>query len=297
MSTFRIGIDVGGTFTDIVCVAANGMTTLAKASSTPLDQSEGVVNGLAVLAERLGLGLPELLARTDRIVHGTTVATNALLERKGAKVAMLTTEGHRDVIEMREGLKPERYNLRMPAAPALVPRRLRLPVAERIRPDGTVEVQLDRTSLNSAIAVLKAEKVEAVAICFLHSWRDDAHERAAAEAVRTALPDVFVTTSAEVLPQIKEFERFSTACVNAYVGPIVSRYLARLRGRLADAGYKGSIFVILSHGGVAPVGGSRAARHRHRAIWSSGRRRGRCGAGAARRGAKPHHLRCRRHLH
>ena len=114
MSTFRIGIDVGGTFTDIVCVAANGMTTLAKASSTPLDQSEGVVNGLAVLAERLGLGLPELLARTDRIVHGTTVATNALLERKGAKVAMLTTEGHRDVIEMREGLKPERYNLRMP---------------------------------------------------------------------------------------------------------------------------------------------------------------------------------------
>ena len=128
MSTFRIGIDVGGTFTDIVCVAANGMTTLAKEASTPLDQSEGVVNGLAVLARRLGLGLPELLARTDRIVHGTTVATNALLERKGAKVAMLTTEGHRDVIEMREGLKPERYNLRLPPAPALVPRRLRLPV-------------------------------------------------------------------------------------------------------------------------------------------------------------------------
>ena len=253
MSTFRIGIDVGGTFTDIVCVAANGMTTLAKATSTPSDQSEGVVNGLAVLAERLGLGLPDLLARTERIVHGTTVATNALLERKGAKVAMLTTEGHRDVIEMREGLKPERYDLRLPPAPALVPRRLRLPVAERLRPDGTVEVKLDRTSLDSAIAVLKAEKVEAVAICFLHSWRDDSHERAAAAAVRAALPDVFVTTSAEVLPQIKEFERFSTACVNAYVGPIVSRYLARLRGRLADAGYKGAIFVILSHGGVAPV--------------------------------------------
>ena len=253
MSAFRIGIDVGGTFTDIVCVDANGVTTLAKAASTPSDQSEGVVNGLAVLAERLGVGLTELLARTERIVHGTTVATNAMLERKGAKVAMLTTEGHRDVIEMREGLKPERYNLRLPPAPALVPRRLRLPVAERLRPDGTVEVPLDRASLDSAIAVLKAEKVEAVAICFLHSWRDDAHERAAADAVRRALPDVFVTTSSEVLPQIKEFERFSTACVNAYVGPIVSRYLARLRGRLADAGYKGSIFVILSHGGVAPV--------------------------------------------
>jgi N-methylhydantoinase A len=212
-----------------------------------------VVAGLAVLAERLGLALPDLLARTERIVHGTTVATNALLERKGAKVAMLTTEGHRDVIEMREGLKPERYNLRLPAAPALVPRRLRLPVAERIRPDGRVEQALDRASLDAAIATLKAEQVEAVAICFLHSWRDDSHERAAAEAVRAALPGVFVTTSAEVLPQIKEFERFSTACVNAYVGPVVSRYLARLRGRLAEAGYGGQVFVILSHGGVAPV--------------------------------------------
>ncbi len=120
-----------------------------------------------------GLTLPDLLARTERIVHGTTVATNALLERKGAKVAMLTTEGHRDVIEMREGLKPERYNLRLPAAPALVPRRLRLPVAERIRPDGRVEAALDRASLDAAIATLKAEQVEAVAICFLHSWRDD----------------------------------------------------------------------------------------------------------------------------
>ena len=107
----------------------------------------------------------------------------------------------------------------------------RLPVVERIRPDGSVEVPLDRASLDAAIATLKAEGAEAVAICFLHSWRDDAHERAAAEAVRAALPGVFVTTSAEVLPQIKEFERFSTACVNAYVGPIVSRYLARLRGR------------------------------------------------------------------
>ncbi|MBR0673250.1 hydantoinase/oxoprolinase family protein [Neoroseomonas soli] len=252
-ATYRIGVDVGGTFTDVVCVAADGVTTLAKASSTPADQSEGVVAGLSVLADRLGLSLADLLARTERIVHGTTVATNALLERRGGKVAMLTTEGHRDVIEMREGLKPERYDLRLPAAPALVPRRLRLPVRERIRPDGRVETALDRASLDAAIATLKAEKVEAVAICFLHSWRDDAHERAAADAVRAALPGIFVTTSAEVLPQIKEFERFSTACVNAYVGPVVSRYLARLRGRLSEAGYGGQVFVILSHGGVAPV--------------------------------------------
>jgi len=251
--TYRIGIDVGGTFTDVVCVAADGVTTLAKAASTPADQSEGVLAGLGVLADRLGVTLADLLARTERIVHGTTVATNALLERKGARVAMLTTEGHRDVIEMREGLKPERYDLRLPAAPALVPRRLRLPVCERIRPDGRVEIPLDHASLDAAIATLKDEQVEAVAICFLHAWRDDAHERAAADAVRAALPGVFVTTSAEVLAQIKEFERFSTAAVNAYVGPVVSRYLARLRGRLADAGYAGPVFVILSHGGVAPV--------------------------------------------
>ena len=251
--TYRIGIDVGGTFTDVVCVAADGATTLAKASSTPADQSEGVINGLGALAARLGLPLADLLARTERIVHGTTVATNALLERSGAKVAMLTTEGHRDVIEMREGLKPDRYNLRLPAAPALVPRRLRLAVRERLRPDGRVEVPLDPLSLEAAIATLKAEQVEAVAICFLHAWRDDRHERAAAEAVRAALPGAFVTTSAEVLPQIKEFERFSTACVNAYVGPVVSRYLARLSGRLEAAGYGGPVFVILSHGGVAPI--------------------------------------------
>ena len=131
--TYRIGVDVGGTFTDVVCVAADGTTTLAKAASTPADQSEGVVAGLAVLAETLGVTLPDLLRQTERIVHGTTVATNALLERKGAKIAMLTTEGHRDVIEMREGLKPERYNMRLAAAPALVPRRLRFSVRERLR--------------------------------------------------------------------------------------------------------------------------------------------------------------------
>lgn len=250
---YRIGVDVGGTFTDVVCVAPDGTTTLAKAASTPADQSEGVVAGLAELSGMLGIALPDLLARTERIVHGTTVATNALLERKGARVAMLTTEGHRDVIEMREGLKPERYNMRLPAAPALVPRRRRIPVRERIRADGTVEVALDPVSLDAAIARLKQAGAEAVAICFLHSWRDIAHERAAGEAVAKAMPGVYVTLSAEVLPQIKEFERFSTAAVNAYVGPVVGRYLEKLRARLGEAGYGGPIFVILSHGGVAPV--------------------------------------------
>ncbi len=251
--TLRIGIDVGGTFTDVVCIAADGTETLAKASSTPHDQSEGVINGLANLATALGLELPALLARTERIVHGTTVATNALLERKGSKLAMLTTEGHRDVTEMREGLKPERYDLRLAAPEPLVPRRLRLGVRERLRADGAVAMALDQASLDAAIEALRAEQVESVAICFLHSWRDPVHERAAGAAVAAALPGVFVTLSADVLPQIKEFERFSTTAVNAYVGPVVSRYLGRLRGRLGEAGFLGPVFVILSHGGVAPV--------------------------------------------
>lgn len=250
---YRIGIDVGGTFTDVVCIGPDGRTILAKAASTPADQSEGVVEALRVLAQALGVPLPDLLARTDRIVHGTTVATNALLERKGARVAMLTTAGHRDVIEMREGLKPDRYDLRLPPPPPLVPRRLRLPVRERLRVDGRVEVPLDEASLAEAIAALRAARVEAVAVCFLHAWRDPAHERRAGEAVAKALPGVYVTLSSDVLPQIKEFERFSTAAVNAYVGPVVARYLTRLRARLGEAGYAGPVFVTLSHGGVAPV--------------------------------------------
>src|SRR5436190_10301082 len=140
---FRIGIDVGGTFTDLVAVDAQGRVTLAKAPSTPADQSLGVMEGLDRLAEALGIDRAAILARTERIVHGTTVATNALLEHKGAKVGLLTTEGHRDIIEMREGLKDDRYNLRMPSPEQLVPRRLRLPVRERIRADGRIRPPVD----------------------------------------------------------------------------------------------------------------------------------------------------------
>lgn len=250
---YLIGIDVGGTFTDVVGIAADGTTTLAKASSTPGDQSVGVLNGLERLAEALGEPLADLLSRTTRIVHGTTVATNALLERNGAKIAMLTTEGHRDILEMREGLKPERYNARLPVIKPLVPRSARFPVRERMRENGSVETSLDESSLSAAIAAVREMKAEAVAICFLHSWRDTRHETMAAEAIRAAVPDVFVTCSGEVLPQIKEYERFSTAAVNAYVGPMVSSYLDKLTGRLAAAGFSGPLFVILSHGGIAPV--------------------------------------------
>ncbi len=250
---FCIGIDVGGTFTDLVAVDAQGRVTLAKAPSTPGDQSLGVMEGLDRLAKELGIDRATMLAGTERIVHGTTVATNALLERKGAKVGLLTTEGHRDIIEMREGLKDDRYNLRQPPPVQLVPRERRLGVRERIRPDGQVEIALDRGSLDAAIAVLKSQGVEAVAICYLHSWRDGSHERATAEAVRAAMPGVYVSLSAEVLPQIKEYERVCTTVVNAYVGPALERYLTRLETRLREAGLRAPVLIIQSHGGVATI--------------------------------------------
>jgi len=249
---YSIGIDVGGTFTDLVAVDGGGGTTLAKAPSTPADQSVGVLDGLERLAEALGLDLATLLGRTGRIVHGTTVATNAILERKGAAVGLLTTEGHRDVLEMREGLKPDRYNLRLAPPEPLAPRRRRLGVRERLRADGAVETPLDPASLERAVEALRAEGVNAVAICFLHAWRDGAHERLAAEAVRRAMPDAYLSLSSDVFPQIKEFERVSTTVVNAYVGPALSGYLGRLGARLAERGYTGPLLIILSHGGVAP---------------------------------------------
>jgi len=250
---YRIGVDVGGTFTDLVAIDDSGRATLAKVPSTPADPSIGVLDGLQLLADTLGVELERLLGRTDRIVHGTTVATNALLEHRGARVGLLTTEGHRDVIEMREGLKDDRYNLRLPPPEQIVPRKLRLGVRERMRADGRVETPLDCASLDRAIAVLERERVEAVAVCYLHAWRDATHERATRKAVERALPGIYVSLSSDVLPQIKEFERVSTTVVNAYVGPALSRYLDRLEGRLAEAGYAGPTLIIQSHGGVAPI--------------------------------------------
>ena len=230
-----------------------GALTIAKCASTPPDPSEGLVTGLGLLAAELGTDLHGLLAQTDSIVHGTTVATNALLERKGAKVGLLTTEGHRDVIEMREGLKDDRYNLRMAPPVPLVPRARRLGVRERLRFDGTVAIPLSARSLGVGIAALAKARVEAVAVCYLHSYRNPRHEKLTGRALARRLPGAYVSLSAEVLPQIKEYERVWTTVVNAYVGPALARYLASLAARLASQGYRGDVLIMQSHGGVAPV--------------------------------------------
>jgi N-methylhydantoinase A len=250
---YRIGIDIGGTFTDLTAVDDEGRVAIAKCASTPADPTEGLLEGLALLAAEVGLDRAALLARTERIVHGTTVATNALLERKGAVVGLLTTEGHRDVIEMREGLKDERYNVRMPPPVPLVPRARRLGVRERVRFDGTVATALDGRSLDRALAALAAAGVEAVAVCYLHAYRNGKHEKATGRAVARRLKDAYVSLSSEVLPQIKEYERVWTTVVNAYVGPGLSRYLTSLARKLRAAGYVGDVLIMQSHGGVAPI--------------------------------------------
>lgn len=250
---YTIGVDVGGTYTDLVASDESGRTVFAKSPSTPADQSLGVMAGLDELARRLGVTRAEMLAKTDRLVHGTTVATNALLERKGARVALLTTEGHRDVLEMREGLKPDRYDLRSPPPDPLVPRERRLGVRERLKADGSAAIPLDTRSLDAAIELAKKSGANSIAVCFLHAYLNPAHELAAVEHLRAAMPDITVSRSSDVLPQIKEYERVSTTVVNAYVEPVVRRYLTNLEKRLIEAGFKGSLFIVLSHGGMAPV--------------------------------------------
>jgi len=252
----RVGIDVGGTFTDLVAVDETGRVSLAKSASTPEDPSIGVLDGIGLLAQELGLTPAALLARTEVIVHGTTVATNALLERKGAIVGMLTTAGHRDIVEMREGLKDDRYNLRMPPPVPLVPRARRLDVRERMRFDGKVETPLDRRSAEAAIRALARDGVQSVAVCYLHAYRDGRHERDTRKLLARLLPDAYVSLSSEVLPQIKEYERFGTTVVNAYVGPVLAGYLGRLDRRLTEAGYAGRVLIMQSHGGVATIADS-----------------------------------------
>src|SRR5438445_414093 len=216
---WRIGIDVGGTFTDLAAVDETGRVVIAKCASTPRDQSEGLMEGLGLLAVECGTDLVGLLKSTERIVHGTTVATNALLERKGAKVGLLTTEGHRDVIEMREGLKDDRYNVGRPPPVRLVPRARRLGMRERVAADGRVTVPLAARSLATALETLARARVVSVAVCYLHAYRNPRHERLTARALARRLRGVYVSLSSVVLPQIKEYERIWTTVVNAHVDP------------------------------------------------------------------------------
>ena len=249
-----IGIDVGGTFTDFVLTeAGGGELRVHKSPSTPSDPSDGVVTGLRELAALQGQDLAGFLASTSMIVHGTTVTTNAVLTERGARTGLLTTEGFRDVLEMRRGVRSRThlYDNKYVAPPPLVPRYLRLPVRERVDAAGTTLTDLDRDGARAAVQELLGLGAEAIAVCFMHAYADDAHEREVADMVRELAPDVFLSVSSEVLPQVRLYERVSTTAMNAYVGPVLRRYIERLVERLAEEDFGGVLLVMQSNGGVA----------------------------------------------
>jgi len=249
MQRYDIGIDVGGTFTDVV-VCGGDHPFYCKVPTSVRAQAEGVRLGIERAAAVLGLGLEALLARTDRVVHGTTVATNMMLEGSGARVGLLTTAGFRDELEYRRGLKESVYNPALPPPRPLALRRNRLTVGERIDAKGRVVEPLDENAVRIRIRQLREAGCEALAIGFLFSFLQPAHERRAAALAREEWPDVYLSVSSDVLPQVREYERFSTTAVNAYVGPGTANYLEKLERELGAAGFAGEFLVIQSSGGV-----------------------------------------------
>jgi N-methylhydantoinase A len=244
----RLGVDIGGTFTD-VALEAGGRRYSAKILTTPEAPERAVIEAIHKVLRDAALAPADL----SIIIHGTTLATNALIERKGAKTALLTTEGFRDTIEIRHENRFEQYDVNIDLPPPLVPRRLRFPVRERIDAAGRVLVPLDEAGVAALAGRLAQEGVEAVAIGFLHSFTNPAHERRAGEILADRLPGVPVTLSSDVSPEMREYERFSTACANAYVQPLIGRYLADLDALLRHEGFLCPLFLMLSGGGLTAV--------------------------------------------
>jgi len=253
LSGYRVGIDVGGTFTDLICVTPTGDVVLDKTPTTPDDQSEGVMTGLGQLAERFEMPLSELCASLDILVHGTTTADNTMIEMNGAPTGLLVTEGHRDEIEMRRVHKEQIWDPSYPAPPAIARRRARIPIAERLDFKGDELLPLDEDAVRRGVRRLKALGVRSIAVMFLFSFVNSEHERRAGEIVREEFPDVdHVSLSHEVMARGPEFERVSTTLVNAYVAPKISLYVGRLQDRLRAAGYAGPLLIMQSTGGVMP---------------------------------------------
>lgn len=246
-----VGVDVGGTFTDVIYTdAASGAVRIHKVPSTPDDPARGVLDGILGLCERHEIDPASL----EHIYHGTTVATNAVLEAKGAPIGLLTTAGYRDIIRIGRHQRPQHYSIAQQIPwqnRELVPRRLRKVVAERVRADGTVEIPLDEDAVARLAEDFRRAQVRAIAVCFLFSYLYPQHEQRAQAILQERLPDVFVTTSSEIAPQFREFERFTTACMNAYVGPTVREYITGLAGALGDAGLDADLHIMRSNGGIA----------------------------------------------
>jgi N-methylhydantoinase A len=258
---WRVGADIGGTFTDIVALGPDGELRRMKVPSTTDDYARGICAGLAD-----GLGA-EQLPDVDQVVHGTTIATNAILQEQTARLALITTHGFRDLLELRRSRRPTLYDLTWRPPPALVPRRLRLGVLERIAVDGTVLEALDEASVRDCIPVLVSERVDAVAVCLLHAYANPAHEQRIAEILADELPDVRVTLSSAIAPEPGEYERSSTTAVNGFLLPVVEDYIMRLESSLNASGVRAPLQIMQSDGTTA---GSELVRERPFLIIESG---------------------------
>jgi len=247
---YRLGCDIGGTFTDFVLLNdRTGVITINKCLTTPSDPSDAVEQGIRQL-ERMAPGFVEDL---DEVIHGTTLVINSIIERKGARTGLITTKGFRDVLELGREIRYAPYDVFAEFPKPLIPRRFRLEVDERVRSDGTVIRPLDRAEAQDVVRRLIALGVESIAVCLLNSFENPAHELMIKEIIAEEAPDLSVSISYEVLPQIREYERTSTTVTNAYVKPLTGRYLSRLSGRLQSIGFEGRLFIMLSSGGITSI--------------------------------------------
>lgn len=246
----KIGIDVGGTFIDFVLINENEPPKLYKSLSEPRDLAGAVLSGLEAIAQGENDSLVGLLSKTDVIVHGSTVATNALLTKTGARCALLTTEGFRDVLSMRRGLRTRQLDARQDPPAPLIPRYLRFTVGERVDCEGKEVLEIKEEDLETVLQTVARHGVESVAVAFMFSFFSDSHEKLVGRHLRKIMPDVHVSLSSEVLPQVRFYERTSTTVINAYTSPVVARYLEALEARLAKAGFSGRLLIMQSNGGV-----------------------------------------------
>jgi len=244
---YRVGIDIGGTFTDMLLVGEDGTAAIGKTLTTPDDPSLAVENALRPVLENGALKA----GQRGTLIHGTTLVTNALIERKGALTALLTTAGFRDAVEIAREHRYELYDLNLELPKPLVPRHLRFDVPERVAADGSVLQALDENFVRLLVAELRDKGIKAIGICYLNSFRNPAHERRTAEIIAEIAPEIRVSLSSEVVAEIREYQRTSTTLVNVYVQKRVADYLAQLQARLDEIGFVGSFFVMLSSGGIA----------------------------------------------
>jgi N-methylhydantoinase A len=245
---YRIGVDIGGTFTDFAIIDdISGKVAIHKQLTTPQEPSVSVLEGCRTLLAAEGIAIDQV----EAIVHGTTLVTNAVIERKGAVIGALVTQGFKDVFDIASERRYDIFDLKLQFPEALVPRAWRAEIRERVRFDGSVEHKLDVEAVRREVRrLVKAAKIEAIAICFLNSFRNPAHEEQAAEIISKEFPSLYVSSSAEVFPYIREFERWTTTTVNAYTQPMVDRYLKKLDGSLKELGFLGRLYIMSSNGGT-----------------------------------------------